>query len=155
MNPQALGVIGHSVGAGAALLTASRLSSIRVVVSLAAFAHPARMMRRWLAAKRIPHWPLGAYILAYVQRVIGYRFDAIAPCNTIARIGCPVLIVHGEADETVPVSEAREIYAARRSEQVELLLIPGSHDDYGDIGLQMATVCDFLQRSFGPDGGGT
>jgi dipeptidyl aminopeptidase/acylaminoacyl peptidase len=155
VNPQALGVIGHSVGAGAALLAASRQPAIRAVVSLAAFAHPARMMRRWLAAKRIPHWPLGAYILAYVQRVIGYRFDAIAPCNTIARIGCPVLIVHGEADETVPVSEAREIYAARRSEQVELLLIPGSHDDYGDIGLQMATVCDFLQRSFGPDGGRT
>jgi dipeptidyl aminopeptidase/acylaminoacyl peptidase len=155
VNPQALGVIGHSVGAGAALLAASRLSSIRVVVSLAAFAHPARMMRRWLAAKRIPHWPLGAYILAYVQRVIGYRFDAIAPCNTISRIACPVLIVHGEADDTVPVSEAREIYAARRSDLVELLLIPGSHDDYGDIGLQMASVCDFLQRSFGPDGGCT
>ncbi|EKE17110.1 MAG: BAAT/acyl-CoA thioester hydrolase, partial [uncultured bacterium] len=98
-----------------------------------------------------PHWPLGAYILCYVQRVIGHRFDDIAPGNTIARVGCPVLIAHGEADETVPVSEAREIYAARRSELVELLLIPGSHDNYGDIGQQMAAVCDFLQRSFGLD----
>lgn len=151
VNPQALGVIGHSVGAGAALLAASRQSSVRAVVSLAAFAHPARMMRRWLAAKHIPHWPLGAYILHYVQGVIGHRFDAIAPCNTIAQVRCPVLIVHGEADETVPVSEAREIYAARSNEQVELLLIPGSHDDYGDIGQQMAVVSDFLQRSFSPE----
>lgn len=151
VNPQALGVIGHSVGAGAALLAASRQSSIRAVVSLAAFAHPARMMRRWLVAKRIPYWPLGAYIVRYVQGVIGYRFDEIAPCNTIARVRCPVLIAHGEADETVPVSEAREIYAARYSELVELLLVPGGHGDYGDIGQQMITVCDFLQRSFSLD----
>ena len=56
----ALAVIGHSVGAGAALLAASRQSSVRAVVSLAAFAHPARMMRRWLAAKRIPESRSGA-----------------------------------------------------------------------------------------------
>jgi len=154
VDPQALGVIGHSVGAGAALLAAARQPSIRAVVSLAAFAHPAGMMRRWLAAKRIPYWPLGAYILAYVQRVIGHRFDDIAPCNTIARLRCPVLIVHGEADETVPVSEARQIYAARHSEAVELLLIPGSHDDYGDIGQQLGVVCDFLARSFGRSSAG-
>jgi len=148
VDGRCLGVIGHSVGAGAALLAASRLPSIQAVVSLAAFAHPARMMRRWLAAKRIPYWPLGAYILAYVQRVIGYRFAVIAPCNTLARVTCPVLLVHGEEDETVPVSEAHEIFAARAGDAVELLVIPGSHDDYGDIGQQLSTVCDFLQRSF-------
>ena len=76
-------------GAGAALLAASRRRDLRAVVSLAAFAHPAGMMRRWLASKRIPHWPFGAYILAYVQRVIGFRFDDIAPCHTIARVTLP------------------------------------------------------------------
>jgi len=144
----ALGVIGHSVGAGAALLVAARQPELRAVVSLAAFAHPAAMMRRWLATLRIPYWPLGAYILAYVQRVIGFRFDAIAPRNTIARVACPVLLVHGLEDETVPVEEAREIHAARAGDAVELLLIPGSHDDYGDIGLQFAGLRDFLDRAF-------
>ncbi|MDP3537686.1 MAG: alpha/beta fold hydrolase [Azonexus sp.] len=143
-----LGVVGHSVGAGAALLVASRQTSVRAVVSLAAFAHPAVMMRRWLAAKHIPHWPLGAYILSYVQRVIGYRFDDIAPCRTIARVSCPVLLVHGLEDDTVPVSEARLIHAARSHEAVELLLVPGSHDDYGDIGRQIGSVQAFLERAF-------
>jgi len=154
VDRQALGVIGHSVGAGAALLAAARHPSIRAVVSLAAFAHPAVMMRRWLAARRIPYRPLGAYILAYVQRVIGYRFDDIAPCNTIAQVRCPVLIVHGEKDETVPASEAEQIYAARNSAAVELLLIPGSHDDYGEIGQQLGVVGNFLARSFSPTGVG-
>lgn len=144
---QALGVIGHSVGAGAALLAASRQSRIRAVVSLAAFAHPAAMMRRWLIASHIPYWPLGAYILAYVQRVIGHRFDVIAPRHTIAQLACPVLIVHGQEDAMVPVSEAREIFAARASDAVELLLVPGSHDDYGDVAQHLSAVRDFLDRS--------
>ncbi|PKO37545.1 MAG: dipeptidyl aminopeptidase [Betaproteobacteria bacterium HGW-Betaproteobacteria-6] len=148
VDPQALGVVGHSVGAGAALLVASRQPGIRAVVSLAAFAHPAAMMRRWLAAMHIPFWPLGAYILAYVQRVIGHRFDDIAPRTTIARLRCPTLIVHGLDDATVPVAEARQIYAARTSEAVELLLVPGSHDDYGDLAQQVGLLSDFLDRAF-------
>jgi pimeloyl-ACP methyl ester carboxylesterase len=150
LDPQRLGIVGHSVGAGAALLAASRRDDVRAVVSLAAFAHPASMMRRWLKSLHIPFWPLGAYILAYVQRVIGHRFDAIAPCNTIARVACPVLIVHGLADETVPVTEAQQIHAARNSDAVELLLVPGSHDDYGDIGRQIGAVSDFLDRAMLP-----
>ncbi|MBL8430298.1 MAG: alpha/beta fold hydrolase [Dechloromonas sp.] len=148
VDPSALGVIGHSVGAGAALLAASRQSTIRAVISLAAFAHPAAMMRRWLASKNIPFWPLGAYILAYVQWVIGHRFDAIAPCNTIAQLRCPVLIVHGLEDDMVPVEEARQIFAARTSDAVELLLVPGSHDDYGDMAEQVGLLSAFLDRAF-------
>jgi len=148
VDPAALGVIGHSVGAGAALLVATRQPELRAVVSLAAFAHPATMMRRWLATLHIPYWPLGAYILGYVQHVIGFRFAAIAPVNTIARVACPVLLVHGLEDHTVPVAEAREIHAARAGDAVELLLVPGSHDDYGDIGLQIAGLRDFLDRAF-------
>ena len=141
-----LGVVGHSVGAGAALLVASRRPELGAVISLAAFAHPAGMMRRWLASKRIPHWPFGAYILAYVQRVIGYRFDDIAPCRTIARVSCPVLLVHGQDDATVPVEEARQIHAASGG-RAELLVVPGSHDDYGDVGLQIGVLADFLRRA--------
>jgi uncharacterized protein len=147
VDPRCLGLVGHSVGAGAALLAASRRPDVRAVVSLAAFAHPAAMMKRWLASKRVPYWPFGAYVLAYVQRVIGHRFTDIAPCNTIARVSCPVLLVHGSEDETVPVGEAAQIHAGRPSDAVELLLVPGSHDDYGEIDRQFAAVRDFLDRA--------
>lgn len=148
VDPARLGVIGHSVGAGAALLAASRQPLLRAVVSLAAFAHPATMMRRWLAAKGIPYWPLGAYILAYVQRVIGHRFDAIAPVHTIARVACPVLLVHGLEDDTVPLADAETLLAAGRAGQVRLLAVPGSHDDYGDIDRNLPAVMDFLAAAF-------
>ena len=142
-----VGVIGHSVGAGAALLAAARNPSIALVISLAAFAHPAAMMRRWLRFKRIPYWPFGAYILAYVQKVIGFRFDDIAPLNTIRQVRCPVLLVHGLEDETVPASEAENIYARRSHERVELLLIPGSHDEYADMERHLPALCGFLAKA--------
>ena len=148
VDPARLGVIGHSVGAGAALLAASRRPTLRAVVSLAAFAHPQVMMRRWLASKRIPYWPLGAYILAYVQRVIGHRFDAIAPVNTIARVACPVLLVHGLEDDTVPLSDAEAILAAGAPGRVQLLRVPGSHDDYGDIDRNLPALTTFLAAAF-------
>jgi pimeloyl-ACP methyl ester carboxylesterase len=142
-----VGAIGHSVGAGAALLLASRRNDVAAVVSLAAFAHPSGIMRRWLKHKRIPYWPFGVYILSYVQRVIGYRFDDIAPCNTIRSVNCPVLLVHGTEDETVPVSEAQEIYANRCNEQIGLLLMPGSHDEYSELDQNIGTVIAFLDMT--------
>jgi len=142
-----VGVIGHSVGAGAALLLASRRHDIAAVVSLAAFAHPAGMMRRWLKFKRIPFWPLGAYILFYVQRVIGHRFDDIAPSHTIRSVECPVLLAHGTEDETVPVSEAREIYANRKDGRVRLLPMQGSHDEYTEMERHIGTMIGFLDNA--------
>lgn len=143
-DPRRIGVIGHSVGAAAALLAASRRTDLAAVVSLAAFAHPEAMMRRWIAGRGIPHRPLGWYILRYVERTIGHRFDAIAPCNTIGRIPCPVLIVHGSDDATVPLAEARQIHAGRSHERVRLLVIPGGHDDYRDIDRGLDEVIGFL-----------
>jgi uncharacterized protein len=83
VDPARVSVIGHSVGAGAALLVASRRSDVAAIVSVAAFSHPAAIMQRWMATKRIPERPVGRYILAYVQKTIGHRFDDIAPVTTL------------------------------------------------------------------------
>jgi uncharacterized protein len=144
-----VGVIGHSVGAGAALLLATRRHDLAAVVSLAAFSHPAAMMRRWLKSRRIPFWPLGTYILFYVQHIIGYRFDDIAPARSIRVVNCPVLLVHGTEDEVVPIGEAREIYANRKNNQVRLLSMSGSHDEYAEMERHIETVIEFLDEPCG------
>lgn len=146
IDPNRLAAIGHSVGAGAALLVASRSPRLAAVVSIAAFAHPAAMMRRWLAWRRIPYRPVGWAILEYVQHVIGARFERIAPVNTIRRIHCPVLLAHGTEDVTVPVDEARQIFANRAHDAVELLLLQGGHDEYAEMELGIGAMLDFLAR---------
>ncbi len=143
-----IAVIGHSVGAAAALLSASRHSDLAGVISLAAFAHPAAMMRRWLANKHFPYFPLGWYVLHYVQHVIGHRFDAIAPINTIARITCPILLVHGADDSTVPVSDAHAIFARRPDERVQLRVLPGEHDATDELERHCDELIAFLRNVF-------
>lgn len=145
IDPRRIALIGHSVGAGAALLLAARRDEVAAVVSLSAFSHPHTMMRRFLAAKHVPYIPIGWYSLRYVQHIIGHRFDDIAPVNTIRRLKCPALLVHGQDDVTVPVTEAHTIYAARPDNRVRLKLIPGTHDDFGDIEQEAAELVDFLR----------
>lgn len=126
IDSEGLALLGHSVGAAASLLHASRHPDVRAVVSLSAFAHPEEVMRRLLADVHVPYPLFGWYVLRHVQRVIGARFDDIAPLHTITRVRCPVLLVHGRDDTTVPFGDARRIAAAQQG--ACLLPVDGSHD---------------------------
>jgi dipeptidyl aminopeptidase/acylaminoacyl peptidase len=141
-------VIGHSVGAGAALLSATRRKDVRAVVSLGAFAHPYEVMRRYLTEFHIPYPFIGWYVLWHVQRVIGARFDDIAPINTIAQARCPVLLVHGVDDDVVPFSDAQRLHKAGRAGAVECVAIRGGHDPSASAADYHVQLMEFLRRSF-------
>jgi dipeptidyl aminopeptidase/acylaminoacyl peptidase len=144
-----MAALGHSVGAAAALLVASRRPELSAVASIAAFADPESMMRRFLAAHHVPYFPLGRLVLRYVQRAIGHRFSDIAPRNTIRRILCPVLLVHGSDDATVPVEDAMAIYARRTGDQVRLLILAGDHDSSREAERHAGELIDFLDQAVG------
>lgn len=140
-------LLGHSVGAGAVLLEASRRNDISAVISISAFAHPEWMMRRYLDRLRVPDF-CKPWILHYVEWVIGYRFDDIAPMNTVCHVHCPVLLVHGNADKTVPVSDAWAIHDNCHENRPELVLIEnGEHDSVEDIERHGDLLVDFLRRA--------
>ena len=141
-----LALLGHSVGAGACLLHASQHPDVCAVVSLSAFAHPTEVMRRLLADHRVPYPVIGWYVLRHVQRVIGTTYDAIAPVHTIARVQCPVLLVHGNHDATVPVSDAQRLRAAAPG-HAQLLLIDGDHDLRKALDSHGQELVDFLHAA--------
>ena len=137
-------LLGHSVGAGAVLLIASRDRRVDAVISIAAFSHPRTMMQRYLY--RFP-LPLREVIIRQVQRIIGHTLDDIAPLNTIRSIACPVLVAHGLDDVTVPADEARRIVANAGHDSVELLLIEGAGHDSVEAFLESGgQLLDFLQQ---------
>ena len=142
-----IGLIGHSVGAAAALLVASRRNDVGAVISLSAFAHPEGIMRRFLSDHSVPFVPFGWYTLNYVQRVIGQRFDDIAPRNTIRAVSCPVLLAHGKSDATVPSEDAEEIHAQSRQDSTRLLLVDGDHEKYTDPQKSIRAILEFLAEA--------
>ena len=150
---QRLALLGHSVGAGAVLFAASQRPDVDAVIAVAAFAHPQRVMRRTLAPLHLPEW-LVRLVLRYVEHIIGHRFDEIAPINTLCRIDAPVLLVHGDADRTVPLEDARDIIGHCPSPRHRLLVIPGAdHDSVEFIEQHAPELIDFLrEQGFADDG---
>lgn len=155
IDPTRLAVMGHSVGAGAALLTGSRRRDLAAVISLAAFAHPEEVMRRTLSAWRVPYRPLGWATNRYVERVIGHRFRKIAPLRTVTRQHAPMLLMHGARDTVVPIEDMERLRraAVAAGRTVESVPLPGAtHDgrdaDTGDSLMQEAgrLIVTFLGR---------
>lgn len=124
IDPDRIGVVGHSVGAGACLLAASRDPRIAAVVAIAAMAHPAELIRASRGLKPAPP-PFATRVLTTIEDTIGHRFDAFAPINTITRISAPVVVVHGTADTTVPPRDAARLVDAG-GPRTRLRLIPGA-----------------------------
>ena len=139
--------LGHSVGAAAVLLSASRRHDLAAVVSIAAFAHPEQLMRRWFALRYVPYWPLAWLINRSLERVIGANFDDIAPVNTVTKATCPVLLVHGRQDTVVPVTDAHRIW--RRSNELNVTLIEcdGTHEAFDDADGITRNILDFVESA--------
>ena len=139
-----IAVLGHSVGAGAALFEATRNPHIGAVISIGAFADPAQLTERYLARLHLPRFVV-ELTKRYVEWVIGYRFTTIAPVNSIRRVPCPVLLVHGDQDLTVPIEDAKRIAAAADRARVRLFVIAGAgHDSVDKIEAHAAELLEFL-----------
>jgi pimeloyl-ACP methyl ester carboxylesterase len=123
-------LMGHSLGAAACILSASRRRDVNAVVSISAFAHPEQVMRRWLANYHLPFWPLGWGVNRYIEHVIGHRFNDIAPLSRLPHVRCPVLLVHGQSDNIVPMHCAQLLMDSQPLAQ--LMPVAGTHEVFED-----------------------
>jgi uncharacterized protein len=129
-KPDLLGVIGLSVGGGAAVHAAAHDERIDRVVAVGAMAHPVDVMRPEFQKRHIPYVPVVWLTLEYLQLRIGARFDRFAPVHVIGRARARMLLVHGEDDTVVPVEQARKLLRAGSPATVWLWAIPGrGHSD--------------------------
>jgi uncharacterized protein len=137
-----IGVIGHSVGAAAAILVASRDPDIDAVVAVASFADPEELLWREIPYPAPVKWTL----LRVIRQMIGVSWDAIAPRNLIAKVEAPVLLMHGDADEVIPVEDAFSIREHQPS--CTLIVVPGGrHSDLASYQRYFGDVDEFLRNS--------
>ncbi|MEE8497254.1 MAG: alpha/beta fold hydrolase [Acidimicrobiia bacterium] len=139
-----IGVIGHSVGAGAALLVGSRRNDLGAIVSVSAFAHPGEIMASAPPMSRMPA-RVRTGVFRTMERTIGARFNDIAPRSTVARVKAPLILVHGDADEVVPISNLHEL--AERAPKARTLIVPGAnHASLEEFEPYMGAILGFLSE---------
>ena len=128
------GVLGHSRGGGIAVLHAADNLRVGALVTWAGIS----TVRRWsdvvmTAWRDRGHTEIAnsrtGQVLKLGTRVLDEAVDHGSARLDIRRAGrevkSPWLIVHGDADETVPIAEAEALRAASR-ERAEVLRIPGA-----------------------------
>jgi uncharacterized protein len=130
---------GSSMGGYLALVSASTVGAAAVVAVCPAGAEG---LRRGLAEGRFTFAAdepsLAAFIEAHDPR------DAIASLRNV-----PVLLLHAEGDEQVPVEHSRELAALMRSPRSRLIVVPGGHHRsvQHDPDLQAVSL-RFIARAF-------
>ena len=142
VRPSSVGIVGHSRGGGMAVLwTASRLR-ISALVTWAGIA----TVRRWSAGQCQAWREAGRLDIVNVrtQEVLPMYLDTLDEIEALggttldieaaaARVSVPWLLIHGSADEAVPLAEAKRLAAAARTGIVELLVIDGAGHTFGAV----------------------
>lgn len=144
-NPARLGLLGHSMGGGVALLTAVRDGRVRSLATLAGVSSARRFdgpeVRQHLAA--FGHVKVTNSRTGQEMRVGQTYFDELdsnpAAFDILAaasRVSLPWLLVHGANDESVPLEEAHALLEAANAgpvqgENVKLLTLEDTGHTFG------------------------
>ncbi len=110
-------LMGHSLGSAVAVQMATEFRAAGLVL-LSPFWSLARM-----GQIRFPFLP--------AERLVRDRFESFAK---IARIGMPLLSIHGDADLIVPPGEGQRLFEAAREPKTLRLLPAARHNDLFDHG---------------------
>lgn len=138
LPPGPLALRGSSLGGWAALCAAQRAGADAVVaICPATGAGLARGVRAGTLGFDADHESLLALL------------SANEPADAAARLEVPVLLLHAEGDDQVPVAHSREIAAGLRHPRSRLIAVPGGHHRsvQHDAELQ-GEVLRFLRRAF-------
>lgn len=133
------GLFGFSRGGGIAVLHAGSDETVGALVTWSAISTVERWTGPQLAEWRrrgfaeIVNSRTGQVLRVTTAIVDDIERNAAGELNiaaAAARVRAPWLIVHGDADETVAVYEARQLHADS-SERAELVVVPGATHTYG------------------------
>jgi uncharacterized protein len=132
--PKKVGIVGSSMGGTVALLFTARENTIAALATIAAPVHPERFSAKVLTSEQMREWRALGYIVYHERRLNISLFDDVANLDVpgaARKIVCPALVIHGDRDDTVPVGEARELFAALAGPK-RLCIIEGSDHRLSD-----------------------
>ncbi len=117
-------LLGHSLGGAASLYKAANDKRIGGVVTIGTFADLEAFMLDIFLKKKMPRG-FATSILTFIEIRLGKKFSLLTPSHTIKTFQNPVLVVHGDRDETVPCKDMETLVKSANRENVESLKMEG------------------------------
>jgi pimeloyl-ACP methyl ester carboxylesterase len=144
-----LGVVGHSIGAAAAILATARdrYGRISCLVEVSGFSNVWDVMMESSPLGRMPAAAAWA-VRRTMEYVLGASLDTIAPELHIPNITVPTMIVHGDRDDVVDVSHAFRLAEAAAGAEVRIIA-GGAHADLPGFEAQLGPILGFLSTHLG------
>jgi alpha-beta hydrolase superfamily lysophospholipase len=122
-----IAVIGHSVGAASAILSAARNPEVGAVVAVAPFTCVAEIWQT-NRPRVVPRFLLD-WTLWVIERTRGFRREKICPVQVVNQIAPrPLLMIHGTDDRRITVQQVRSIFAAAEEPKALWLVEGATHD---------------------------
>ncbi len=139
LKADSLGLIGESFGGGVALNFAASDRRVKAIALL----YASYNILEWGDGKRYTEAKRSGYTSSQTFPNKKYPlslFEDASKYNTLEnakKMQVPVLITHGDADVSVPLRQAREIYNAA-AEPKKLVILEGEKHVYSDEGFKKA-----------------
>ena len=120
-----VGWLGYSMGASTLLMEAAQNARIKAVVLDSPFGNLPELLDRQLTDhSHLPKW-FNPGILTAARLAYGVRTDNLIPLRSALQWGKrPMLLIHGEDDSIVPVTQARQI-ARAIGPTCQAVILPG------------------------------
>jgi fermentation-respiration switch protein FrsA (DUF1100 family) len=127
MSFEKIGVLGFSMGAATALLTAPDNEDIDAIVSDSCYADLAGIMAREFKARTgFPEFFLTPSLFM-IKIIYGVDFNAVKPSESVGGIAPrPILFIHGAEDTFIPLENVHKLYKASGNPENELWIAPGA-----------------------------
>ena len=125
-----IAIFGSSMGGTVALIFAAQEPAVAALATVAAPLHPENFPRRILSPAGLKRWRELGYTVFNGQRLnitLLNDLENVDVAGAARQIHCPVLILHGDADEVVPVAEAHELSACLKCSKRLVILKDGDH----------------------------
>ncbi|WP_420631776.1 alpha/beta hydrolase [Candidatus Leptofilum sp.] len=140
VDPNKIGLVGHSMGGAIAIRAAAQLPEIRLVVAESVYTNFAdNQQRLTVAFARLPEWT-APLIMPWAEWIAGVDSDELEPLQEVALLSPrPILFIQGGRDKTVHVSNGSTLYETAVAPKERLLIPNADHTNLFDTNPELMT----------------